>query len=172
LRSPESVADTELLQRAAVGDPAALVALYDAFAPRVFGLALLVTRDHDAAAQITYETFRWLAEGKADSPVTALPGVLAHAHQLAVRLRRARRALQSTPPSQSGERARTTWTGSSAIQTLAPDEQRILGLVYFDGHTVAGAALQLSMPETAARSTLTRAMRSLASATKQKGGSE
>jgi RNA polymerase sigma-70 factor (ECF subfamily) len=170
--------DNALLHRVAEGDQDALLAFYDAFSPRVFGLALLVTNDRDTAGQVTYETFRWLTRRDGGGP-RDLPEVLAHAHQLAVEHRRAARTAagsQAGDPEGSDHVAAdvgvTQWTGSRTIQALRSSEQTVLRLIYLEGHTVREAAKQLSMSEVTVRSTLTGAMRSLASATTQTGGQQ
>lgn len=112
------------LDATAGGDPAALRRLYDAAAPRLYGLALQMLRDRDAAQDVLQEAFLQVWRNAADyraslSPPLAWLGLIVRSRALdALRRRKARRADRMLPLQTDGEDGE----GHGLIDTLASPE--------------------------------------------------
>jgi RNA polymerase sigma-70 factor (ECF subfamily) len=138
--------DPGLIERLAAGDPRALEIVYDAHAPRVFGLALAILGDEPAAEQVVQETFLhlWSAPTPPETATTPLADrLLAIARELSLRQAKSMRDETDALGETSAESNATTDDRrpdddrqdriARAIRTLPPDQRLAIELAYFDG---------------------------------------
>ncbi|MGN6752444.1 MAG: ECF RNA polymerase sigma factor SigK [Intrasporangium sp.] len=153
----------ELLRRSATGDEGAFGELYDAVAPRVFGLVRRVVRDPAQAEEVTQEAFLevWRTSGRFDpSRGSALVWVLAIAHRKSVdrvRSAEAARTRDERYGATSGEVAHDATVEEVALRLDAQRVRRALAhltdtqreaveLAYLSGYTHTEVAALLNLP--------------------------
>lgn len=166
----------ETLRRLARGEEAALSELYDAHAPMVYGLALRLLDDEEAAGRVLAEVFAdvWadpLAYAPERGPLRTLLTELAH--------RRAMRGLEEPAadvlepeagPRPAEERARAASAAARAdrVVTAMPGPLRTaLELVYVRHRDYREAAAELGVSEDEARRRLRLGLQLLSTATER-----
>lgn len=168
-----------LLARIRVGDECALAAVYDDYAPLVYGVARRVTRDEQLARDVCQDVFTYLWEfpekvDLARGPLRAFLAMIAHRRAVDEVRRAERRARAETstvdpavPDEAAGpeidvvDSAAARWRDErlAAVLDLLPDEQRTaLRLAYFDGLTYLQVAARLGIPEGTAKSRMRLAL--------------
>jgi RNA polymerase sigma-70 factor (ECF subfamily) len=153
----------DLLRLSARGDEAAFAQLYDATAPRTYGLALRVVRDPAQAQEVTQEAYLeiWRTASRFDQAKgSAISWLMTITHRKAVdRVRSAEAASRrdttyhdTTQPiphdstadaaetKLEGRRVRTALTGLTAVQREA------ITLAYYGGYTHTEVATMLDLP--------------------------
>lgn len=169
--------DAELIARVARGDERAFLALYDRYASRVHGLTVHMLGDAMLAEEATQDTFLkvwsrardYLAER---GPV--LPWLLTIARRVALdRLRlEARRpslsdasdpdeAWQDLPADDSTTDEARWRSIYFALQTLHPDQRKVIELAYYQGLSQSEIAEVLNLPLGTVKSRLRAAMEKL-----------
>jgi RNA polymerase sigma-70 factor (ECF subfamily) len=180
--------DEELRLRLAAGDDRALGEAYDLFAGLVHGLALRVTRDADAARDVTQEVFIELwAKPLAFNPARgALRSWLAMlAHRRAVdwvrkevsNHRAAAAAVSGDLPSVSEEPSAEEEMVANdvaqrvreVVENLSRPLRDAVELTYYHGNTCRGAATALGIPEGTLKSRLRRALTCIGTELKLQG---
>jgi RNA polymerase sigma-70 factor, ECF subfamily len=128
-----------LLRQSSWGDEGAFALLYDAVAPRLFGLVLRVVRDPAQSEEVTQEAFLeiWRTSTRFEPDRgSALGWMMTIAHRKAVdRVRSA-----AAQASLEAERVR------KALQTLTPAQRNALELAFFGGYTHTEVAAMLDLP--------------------------
>ena len=158
----ESGVEARLFRAAASGDAAALSALYDAHAPRVFGAALRILGDHSRAEEVTQDVFlavwnrgdsfnemrgsvrAWLATCARNRSIDLLRGGRA----------KAARQEASLPPMladgtdvfQSVARNIDAQVVQKALGSLSPEQREVIVLCYFRARTQLEAAAEIGVP--------------------------
>ncbi len=157
--------DDLLIRRVAAGDRRAFEALYDRYSPAVFGVALKMLGDREAAEEAVQEIFWriWQRSGSFDSSRAFAPWLFGIAHNYSIdelRRRRVRpqqvyedddRPILSEIPDEAdvGETAVLSDQRRLVREALdqLPEEQRqALLLAYFGGLTQQEIAAQLGNP--------------------------
>jgi RNA polymerase sigma factor (sigma-70 family) len=164
-----SWAERTLIDRLCAGDEAALGELYDELGGFVYGLALRVIGDKQAAEDVTQDVFVaiWQDPDRFDASrgtLRGLLGTMAHRRSVDVirrdearRRRETRTSLDRRPVPDLAESALQTYTSGKVRDAVAllPDLQRqALELAYFQGHTYRQVAEILGIPEGTAKSRL------------------
>jgi RNA polymerase sigma-70 factor (ECF subfamily) len=152
-----------LLRRSAAGDEGAFAELYDATAPRVFGLVRRVVRDPAQSEEVTQEVFLdvWRSSGRFDpARGSALSWILTIAHRKAVdrvRSAEAARGRDERYGATSGEVAHDSTAEEAtmrldaervrrALSKLTDAQRKALELAYLSGHTHTEVAALLHLP--------------------------
>jgi RNA polymerase sigma-70 factor (ECF subfamily) len=169
--------DIELVGRVVEGDESAFLALYDRYVGRVYGLTLHILGAPHLAEEATQDTFlklwsrarQYLAERG-----SFLPWLLTIARRVAldrIRLESRRPALtdsndpetiwQNLPDSDTiTEEAR--WRSMHfAVQSLHPDQRKVIELAYYQGMSQSEIAEVLDWPLGTVKTRLRAAMESL-----------
>jgi len=142
--------------------------VYERHLSDVFRYALVLTRDHDAAADVTSETFAralraWRGGTEPDGP--ALPWLLAIARNIAAdRWRKARRILArpSEPTSPSDTARLEAWMWLQSVVAILPGRQReVLALRYHRELSDADIGAVMGLSESGVRSLASRAIETL-----------
>jgi RNA polymerase sigma-70 factor, ECF subfamily len=164
-RSIEGISDEELIEAVARGDRRAFEALYDRYAPAVFGLALRTLRDREVAEEAVQEIFWriWQRAGSFDRSRMFAPWLFGIAHNYCIDELRRRRArpqsvyedderpiLGAIPDTVDVSEAAVLAEQRRAVQDALrqlPDEQReALEMAYFGGLTQQEIAARLGNP--------------------------
>jgi RNA polymerase sigma-70 factor (ECF subfamily) len=152
-----------LLQRCARGDQAAFAAVYDATAPKAYGLALRVVRDPAQAEEVAQEVFLeiWRTAGQyRPDRGSALAWMLTITHRRAVdRVRAAEAATrrdlayeqrnQPVSHDSTAEAAHASLEARrvrGALDTLTPVQREAVELAYLGGYTHTEVASMLDLP--------------------------
>ncbi|SOC51616.1 ECF RNA polymerase sigma factor SigK [Ornithinimicrobium cerasi] len=152
-----------LLQRVAQRDQAAFAELYDATAPRVYGLALRVLRNPTMAEEVAQEVLLqvWREADNFDpARGSALAWLLTITHRRAVdrvrseeaqsaRLRRYEALHENVPFDSTAEAGELRWEASrvrSAIDLVGEPHRTTLILAYFEGLTHREVAERTQVP--------------------------
>ncbi len=164
---PRSTADAVdlagLLRACSRGDEAAFSSLYDATAPRVFGLVLRVVRDRAQAEEVTQDAFLdiWRSSARFDRDRgSALSWLLTIAHRKAVDRVRSAEAQgrrdaayesreHTTPYDMTAEEAHRNLDAHrvrKALDTLTETQRGAVELAYFGGYTHREVAAMLDLP--------------------------
>lgn len=171
----------ELMQHSSLGDEAAFAALYDATSPKVYGLALRVTRSPEMAAEVTQEVYfmAWQQSGSfVPERGTVLGWLCTLAHRRAVdRIRQVvkerdreevyERRQNITSPDQTWqevEEAMDVTEVRAGLTALTPLQREALGLAYYQGCTYQEVARQLDIPLGTAKARIRDGLRNLRSA--------
>lgn len=145
------------------GDAPAFAAVYDATAPRVFGLVLRILRDAHHCEEVTQEVYleAWRTSSRFDPERgTALTWLVTMAHHRAVdrvrgtdasRRRDAAEAAhgRTTPFDQTTAAAHASLDAQrvrAALATLSPGQRQALELTYFEGYTSREISGLLQLP--------------------------
>lgn len=166
LRSTEPLAPPtheDLIRLVALGDEAAFEELYDAVAPRVYGLVRRVVRDPAQSQEVTQEVFVdvWAQASRFDADRgKAISWILVIAHRRAVDRVRASQAstdrdlrqgikeyqesyddvADTVETQMEGERVR------QALATLTDPQREAISLAYYGGYTHQEVAELLKIP--------------------------
>lgn len=170
--------DAGLVVTLARGDEAALAELYRRYAPAVYGLAVRVLGDADAAQEILQEVVVsvWERPERFDPTRGALrPYLLRVTHGRCVdRIRSESRRLRREDADVRGDRhrdadlEREVWelvraeTVRDALGSLAEGEREAIELAYFGGHTYREVAVLLGLPEGTVKSRIRTGLAKLA----------
>ena len=148
------------------GNPDALGILYDRHAGLVYGMALKVLKDAQAAEDLTQDIFLSLTKNNTYNPnrgalrtyLTVLTrsraidrlrakGTRARA---ITRLKRSHLSIPSNAtvnrPLEQASQKETSLTVTAALSQLSAEERQILQMMYFEGHTQAAIASQMQIP--------------------------
>jgi RNA polymerase sigma-70 factor (ECF subfamily) len=173
--------DLELHRRLGSGDRAAFEDLYRRYAPPAYALALRVTGQDALAQEVVHDSF--LALWRAPEAYDAARGpfrtfFLSLVHHRAVdavrreeRLRRRAERASNLEP-RTGEDVADEIVEDAylverrreireALQTLPPDQRRVVELAYFGGYTQARIAEELGIPVGTVKTRTLAAMRKL-----------
>lgn len=150
-----------LMQRIAQGDHSAFAALFDQFAPAVFGLALRVVRERSRAEEVAQEALFeiWRNASRFDpTRGSAKAYVLTIAHRRAVdvvrreqagRNREHRLALVTETPYDAVEEAVTAGVDAQEVRrclrSLTPLQHEAVTLAFYGGHTYPEVATLLAV---------------------------
>lgn len=152
-----------LLRRSATGDEAAFGSLYDAVAPRLYGLVRRVVRDPAQSEEVAQEAFLeiWRQSARFDpSRGSALAWMMTIAH---------RKAVDRVRSAEAASRRDETWQAASrevehdstaetavgrldaervrrALDTLTPAQRGAVELAYLSGYTHTEVASMLDLP--------------------------
>jgi RNA polymerase sigma factor (sigma-70 family) len=182
---PRSAAgrDEEFRLRLAAGDDAALGEVYDLFAPVVYGLAVRVTADAEAARDVTQEVFTelWCKPLAFDPQRGSLRTWLAMlAHRRAVDwVRREVRKRRLTEASREYGRPHTVEEEvvdadvarcvRQVVNRLPPPLLDVVEWTYYRGNTCRQTAAGLGIPEGTVKSRLRRALACIGDELERKG---
>lgn len=174
-----SHADRSLAERLRAGDQTAIGELYDGHSGFVFGLALRILGEKQAAEDITQEVFVsvWESPDRFEptrGTIRAFLGTLTHRRSVdyirreeARRRRETKTSMELTSPAAVDDTALRTVTSERVREAVAglPDAQReALELAYFRGHTYRQVAELLGIPEGTAKSRLRLALQRISDA--------
>lgn len=168
-----------LLERTATGDRAAFAAVYDQFAPLVFGIALRVVRDPAMAQEVTQDVFLtvWCTAAKFDrTRGSARAWVATIAHRRAVDVVRSEQAsrnrVERAAPTmfhRAFDEVAETVVGRSgddevkvALRSLTDLQRRAVELAYYQGLTHREVAEVLGVPLGTAKTRIRDGLRRLA----------
>jgi len=179
--------DVELMARMSAGESDALAALYDRHASAVFGLTRAILRDARLAEEATHDIFLglWQRPQHYEPARGSFVGwLLRVSRNRAIDLLRRDREqpFASAPPTDDGQMTDPTARlvdpdpdpaeqafrlvqreeVRSAIAELTPEQQRLLGLAYFEGLTQREIALQVNRPLGTVKTQIRTAMQRLA----------
>nr|WP_038470461.1 ECF RNA polymerase sigma factor SigK [Arthrobacter sp. PAMC 25486] len=166
LRSVEPMAPPtheELIRLVALGDEAAFEELYDAVAPRVFGLVRRVVRDPAQSQEVTQEVFVdiWTQASRFDADRgKAMSWILVIAHRRAVDKVRASQASSERDLRQGIKEYQESYDDvadtvesqleaervNKALESLTPPQQEAIRLAYYGGYTHQEVAELLKIP--------------------------
>lgn len=152
-----------LVEASAAGDPAAYAELYDAVAPRVYGLALRILRDSHQSQEVTQEVLLevWqLAERFEPTRASAMSWVLMLTHRRAVDRVRASEAGRRRELAHAEGSVETPYDETAAVvhasleaeevraalNTLTSVQRAAIELAYFDGCTHTEVSRRLQIP--------------------------
>ena len=179
--------DLELHRRLCAGDRQAFDELYVRYAPSAYGLALRLTGQHVLAQDVVHDAFLalWRAP-EAFDPARCLfrTFFLSLVHHRAVdtvrreeRLRRRHEHVSNLEPLHGedvaedvvdaafiGERRKEV---RAALESLPPDQRKVLEMAYFDGKTQMQIASDLDIPMGTVKTRTLAAMRKLRRALQQ-----
>ncbi|MGB3769134.1 MAG: sigma-70 family RNA polymerase sigma factor [Phormidesmis sp.] len=161
-----TVSDALLCAAMKQGSADALGMLYDRHAGLVYGIALKVLKNTQAAEDLTQDIFLALVKNNAYNPkrgsLRTYLTVLTRSRAID-RLRakgtgtkainRLKRSHPFSPgnttdnrPLEQASQQETTLTVNTALSQLSVDERQILQMMYFEGHTQAAIAEQMQIP--------------------------
>jgi RNA polymerase sigma factor (sigma-70 family) len=167
--APGSYAEQSLAVRLRAGDEVALGELYDCHGSFVYGLAMRVIGDKQAAEDVTQEVFVsfWEKPDRYDAgrgTLRAFLGTLTHRRSVDyVRREEARRRREtktlceprfSTEVDEQAMQSVTALQVREAVARLPEAQREALELAYFHGHTYRQVADALGIPEGTAKSRL------------------
>lgn len=158
-----------LLQRAQQHDAAALTDLYDAYAPRVYGLLVRLTRSRDLAEDLLQETFlrmtrtigEYAHDGRFEAWLFRIAGNLARDHVRRVQRRGSMASLDGSEAPDGGfepadrhheappaalDRAEAAEALAAAIDRLPPDDREIVLLRHYGELSFKEIAALLGVP--------------------------
>lgn len=157
------LADEDLISLVQTGDAGAFAALYDRHSRSAFSLAFRMMGDHQAAEDLAQDAFLKVWRNAASyrpERGSVRTWILSIVHNRGIdqlRSTASRRRTQdrieaSAPRSQPSEAFAETWRNSQrdqvreALDTLPPEQLKILELAYFSGYTHVEIAELLSLP--------------------------
>ncbi|HET7139728.1 MAG TPA: ECF RNA polymerase sigma factor SigK [Arthrobacter sp.] len=153
----------DLIRLVALGDEAAFAELYDAVAPRVFGLVHRVVRDPSQSQEVTQEVFLdiWTQAARFDADRgKAMAWILVIAHRRAVDRVRASQASRERDLRQGIREYQESYDDvadtveatleaervQQALDTLTAPQQEAIRLAYYGGYTHQEVAQLLDIP--------------------------
>ena len=153
----------DLIRLVALGDEAAFAELYDAVAPRVFGLVRRVVRDPAQSQEVTQEVFIdiWTQASRYDADRgKAISWILVIAHRKAVDKVRASQASSDRDLRQGIKEFQESYDDvadtvetrleaervNKALETLTAPQQEAIRLAYYGGYTHQEVADFLKIP--------------------------
>lgn len=153
----------DLIRLVALGDEAAFEELYDAVAPRVYGLVKRVVRDPAQSQEVTQEIFVDIWQQAARFDVDrgqAMSWILVIAHRRAVDRVRASQASKDRDLRQGIKEYQETYDDVAdtveiameservhkALATLTKPQQEAISLAYYGGYTHQEVAVLLKIP--------------------------
>ena len=163
-----------LLQRCAQGDRAAFRALYDRHAPRLYAVALRITRQASLAADTAQEAFVQIwqnarhfdpARGSAEAWMTCLTRY--RALDLVRRIGPSLVALEDEADLDSYDRLDVLATDADGralrqcLERLEPSRRRLVTMAFVEGFSHAELAAQLVIPLGTIKSSIRRSLASL-----------
>jgi RNA polymerase sigma-70 factor (ECF subfamily) len=173
--------DLELHRRLSLGDREAFEELYRRYSSSAYGLALRVTGQEALAQEVVHDAF--LALWRAPEAYDPLRGpfrtfFLSLVHHRAVdtvrreeRLRKRAERVSNLEPRAGEDVAEDVVEGAyllarrreirEALETLSPDQRRVVELAYFGGYTQARIAEELGIPVGTVKTRTLAAMRKL-----------
>lgn len=178
-RALGTTAERSLAHRLRAGDEAALGELYDHHSGFVYGLALRVIGDKQAAEDVTQEVFVTFWEDPSRyeperGTLRAFLGTLAHRRSVDfIRREEARRRRETktsleprhvTGVDENAMRSATAELVRGAVADLPTAQREALELAYFHGHTYRQVAEMLGIPEGTAKSRLRLGLQRIAEA--------
>lgn len=178
-RARSTAAEQLLARRLHAGEEAALGEVYDEHHNFVYGLALRVIGDKQAAEDVTQDVFvtLWNDPARYDparGSLRAFLGTIAHRRSVdlirreeARRRRETRTAGEAVVAAGADDHAMRTATAElvrRAVAELPPSQREALELAYFQGHTYRQVADALGIPEGTAKSRLRLALQRIAEA--------
>lgn len=161
---PRAGADlAELLKACSLGDEAAFATLYDATAPRLFGLVLRTVRDRAQAEEVTQDAYLdiWRNSARFDPDRgSPLSWMMTIGHRKAVDRVRSAEATRRRDTTYETESAAAPFDQTvdeahrnldaqrvhRALATLTPTQRGALELAYFGGYTHREVASMLDLP--------------------------
>ena len=160
-------------------DETSLAKLYDCTLPKVYGLALKITRRHDLAEEVVEDTYMqaWQEIAKFDcarGPVMAWLMMICRSRAIDV-LRRLDKAESHAEPELMGSHAELTKNSPldilllleresdihTAMHNLNALQRQLIALAFFKGYTHEEIALQMHMPLGTVKSNIKRAQNKL-----------
>ncbi len=158
--------DRTLIQQIGDGDPKVFSILYDRYKTLVFSLAIKITGSHETAEDITLDVFTqiWKNADKYHSEKGSVKGWIAsiaryrsidtlRRHKVRLDINRPQWSdvkLETLPSNDNPGEAlileETRHKVSDAIAILPKDQQKVLALAYFKGHTHRQVAEALNEP--------------------------
>jgi RNA polymerase sigma-70 factor (ECF subfamily) len=160
--------EAQVLERLRAGHASALEALYDRYAPLVYGLARRVCASTALAEDVTQEVFAhvWSHADRIDmrrGSLRAYLGMVTHRRAVdVVRSEESRRARESRdaarapvhPPDLADATVALAQAASvrSALDALPPEQREVVTLTYLEGNSYRDVATHLGIPEGTAKS--------------------
>lgn len=172
---------SHLLEGMIAKNESALIQLYESTLPKVYGLALKITRRHDLAEEITEETYMqaWQEAVRYDrtrGPVIAWLLMICRSRALDA-IRQLDEAQAYADPEQLNMNAINTLSTLDillvleresetrlAVASLNPLQRQLIALAFFKGYTHEEIAIQMGMALGTVKSNLKRAQAKLKSA--------
>ena len=168
----QEISASALLRRCAEGDAAAFRALYEQQAPRLYGLALRMTRQPALAADALHDAFlqAWQQAARFDparGPAEAWLIGLLRFHSIDILRRRNREEPGYEPPDSADdapdpfERLRASSESAAlhrCLATLDAAQQRVIRLAFVEGLSHAELAAHLAAPLGTVKSLIRRAL--------------
>lgn len=163
---------TDLLQRCATGDQAAFRLLYDAQSPRLFGLALRLTRERSLAADVVHDAFCQVWQNAASfdpqrgSPEAWLTGLVRYRAIDLVRKRAHERVggdWSEEPDTAASplERLLMTVAGQAlhrCMEELDENQRRVIVLAFMGGLSYPQVSQRVGIPLGTVKSRVRRAL--------------
>ncbi len=159
LQSESLDTDEELLAKVRARDGEALLGLYRRYRLRVFALVLRILKDRPVAEEVLQDVFQrlWDHPQKYDAGKgQLLPWLLTVARNISLDHKRkeSRRAVYHVYPDETGQvesprltadplDPETVYSLRGLMETLPPEQRKVLELAYFDGLTHPELAAQL-----------------------------
>ena len=158
-----------LLLASSRGDTEAFADLYEAVAPRVYGLVLRILKDAHQSEEVTQEVLLqlWRTSARFDPERgSALAWVLTLAHRRAVERVRASASQRRRDTAHAERRVRTPFdetaaaahasseaqTVQAALTALSPLQRQAIELAYYGGHTYSEVSRLMQVPLGTAKS--------------------
>ena len=169
--------DIDLVARVVEGDEQAFLALYDRYVNRVYGLTLHILGNPQLAEEVTQDTFLKLwsrARQYLSERGSFLPWLLTIARRVAldrIRLEARRPSLtdsndpetiwQNLPDSETTTEEARWRSMYFAVQSLHPDQRKVIELAYYQGMSQSEIADVLGWPLGTVKTRLRAAMENL-----------
>lgn len=172
-------ADAALIAKMMAGDESALSALYDRYAPMLFGMLSRVLNDRQAAEEVLQDLFLqlWRNAGQFDASRGSLPAwlmVIGRNRAISrLRGRRDREVLEENEGDFAGTfassqniedeaaRAQLARTISAALEKLPAEQRQAVELAYFEGMTQSEIAAKTGTPLGTVKTRVRTAMQTL-----------
>lgn len=172
--------DTELLQQIQLGDGDAFEAVYDRYGPLVYSLALQITKEQALAEEIVQDTFTkvWVSPGLYNPDRGRFSSwLLTMTRNIAIdalRKRSRKNRFSIVPPlmlndlatassntHEEIEQKELAYVLRQGIGKLKPEQQELLQLTYWGGHTLSEVADMQNLPLGTVKSRLHSTLKAL-----------